>query len=603
MNPRVRALPGLLVTFLLAFPHSPVFAQELPTFEGEEVVVSGRRPEPVASSPAFVTVLRGSELRRLGLRTVGEALRYLAEVSVRENYGGPGGLLLPSIRGTSPLQVLVLLDGVPLNATAQLGVNLATLSLAEVERVEVLRGPYSAIWGSGALGGVVHIVTRSAVGVQLRAGYGGASDSLAALSVGSRAGGSSWAVGLEHLGTAGYQPNGDASRWTGTLHLSLEPSASSRWSFQVHHTAARYGVPGPTNWWCYPCPDRQADRRTAFQLAWSKPEPAGLGQRLRMWWYGDGLDYTAPTYTSTGTGQAYGLDWQRVVRFPAGQLLTVGAEWQRAFYRFTSTFGAFSGDAQFGAAFAQYDLPAGPKTLVGMGLRYDLHSNYGGQLNPRLGFVHFLSDTLRVRGAVGRTFRGPTFSELYFPRCSNPNLLPETAWSADLGLEYVAQPGLVARANAFLVDAQNLIVGGCNPQNVGSARMAGASAELSGTFRGGWQVLANLTWTDTVDRMTGLQLLRVPGWTANLILRREVAEAASLSVVASYVGERDDLDSSTFTRRTLPGYVTVGLRYHVEVSDMVLTVGVDNLLDTRYETLIGYPAPGRTLFVQVSSRR
>lgn len=598
MNPRGRALQGLLLTFLLAVARDPVFAQELPTFEGEEVVVSGRRPEPVATSPAYVTVLRGSELRRLGFRTVGDALRYLGEVYVRENYGGPGGLLQPSIRGTSPLQVLVLLDGVPLNATAQLGVNLATLSLAEVERVEVLRGPYSAIWGSGALGGVVHIITRPAARLQLRAAYGGASDSLGALSAGARAGSSSWAAGIEHQGSAGYQPNGDASRWTGTLHLSLEPSASSRWNFQVHHTSARYGVPGATNYPCYPCPDRQSDRRTVLQLAWSSPEPGGLGQRLRLWWYGDGLDSTTPVSSSTGTGEAYGLDWQRAARLPAGQLLTVGAEWRRAFYRFSSTFGSFSGDSQVGAAFAQYDLPAGPKTLVGVGLRYDLHSRYGGQINPRVGFVHFLTDTLRVRGGVGRTFRGPTFSELYFPGCSNPNLLPETAWSADLGLESADPPGLVWRLNAFSVDAQNLIEGGCPPKNVGSAGILGASAEVSGTFGGLWQVLANVTWTEAVDRTSGRRRLRVPGWTANLILRRELAEAASLSVVASYVGERDDVG---WTR--LPGYVTVGLRYQVEVSGVLLTVGVDNVLDARYETLFGYPAPGRTLFVQVSSRR
>jgi outer membrane cobalamin receptor len=126
----------------------------------------------VVSTPAYVTVLQGEDLRRLGFVTVGEAVRMLAEVYVRENYAGPGGLLQPSIRGTSPLQVLVLLDGVPLNPTAQFGVNLATLSLAEVDRIEVLRGPYSALWGSGALGGVIHVITRRPERPQISGGYG-----------------------------------------------------------------------------------------------------------------------------------------------------------------------------------------------------------------------------------------------------------------------------------------------------------------------------------------------------------------------------------------------------------------------------------------------
>lgn len=607
MRPQRRARVLRVACLLWVLLVAPVSAQpqEIPTFEGEEVVVSGRRPEPRASSPAYVTVLSGEQLRRLGFRTVGDALRYLAETSVRESYGGPGGLQQASVRGSSPQQVLVLLDGVPLNATAQLGVNLATLSLAEVERVEVLRGPYSAIWGSGALGGVVHVVTRPADRLRLRAGYGGAGDSVAAVSVGARSGPASYSLGLEHLGSGGYQPNGDASRWTGTLHLTWDPAPQSRWSFQLHHTDARYGLPGATNSFCYPCPDRQQDRRTVLQLGWSRDAGAGAAERLRLWWYGDALDYTASGYSSSSRGEAYGADWQRVLRLRGDAVLTFGAEWQHASYRFADSFGGFDRSAQVGAAFAQYDVPLTDRTLLGLGLRYDLHSTYGGQLNPRVGFVHFVTESVRVRGAVGRTFRGPTFAELYFPGCSNPGLVPETAWSADLGVEYAPRPGLVWRLNTFYTDAQNLIVGGCNPQNVGSARVLGASAELSGAVGDGWQVLANLTWTDGLDRTTGARLLRVPGWTANVVLRRELGPDSALSLLASYVGERDDLDFSSFpaARVTLPGHVTVGLRYEVAVSDVLLAVGVDNLFDVRYETLRGYPAPGRTLFVQVTSRR
>ncbi|MFN3286710.1 MAG: TonB-dependent receptor plug domain-containing protein, partial [bacterium] len=409
MSPSVRArvLRASLALWILFTIPLGARAQEIPTFEGEEVVVSGRRPEPVRSSPAYVTVLSGEQLRRLGLRTVGEALRYLAEVYVRENYGGPGGLLQPSVRGSTPQQVLVLLDGVPLNATAQLGVNLATLSLAEVERVEVLRGPYSAIWGSGALGGVVHVVTRPTNRLRLRAGYGGAADSVAALSVGAQARGARYAVGVEHLGTGGYQPNGDASRWTGTFHLDVERGRAFRWAFRVHHTDGRYGVPGATNSFCYPCPDRQSDRRTVLQLGWNQVAADGGGQRLRLWWYGESLDYRASGYSSSASGQAYGAEWQQVLRLPGAGLLTVGGEWQQAAYRFSSTFGGFDGTAQVGAAFAQYDVPVSGRTLVGVGLRADVHSTYGAQLNPRVGLVHFLTDALRVRGGVGRTFRGP----------------------------------------------------------------------------------------------------------------------------------------------------------------------------------------------------
>jgi outer membrane cobalamin receptor len=325
---------------------------------------------------------------------------------------------------------------------------------------------------------------------------------------------------------------------------------------------------------------------------------------VRLWWYGETLSYASPGFASDSEGTAYGAEWQRVVRLSGGEILTLGMEWQWARYRFDSTFGRFASDGQTGTAYVQYDFTLGERTLLGVGLRYDMHSAYGSQLNPRFGFVHFLGPDLRIRGGIGRTFRGPTFGELFFPGCSNPNLKPETAWSADLGLEHaVAGSGLVARLNSFYTDAQNLIVGGCDPHNVGSARVAGLSAEVVGRIDERWSIRLNVTRSDGVDRGTGLQLLRVPNWTANLIARYHIEPGIALSLLASYVGERADLDFSTWpaARVMLPSYLTFGVRYEQSWSGWTLRVGVDNLLGAQHETLRGYPGPGRTYFVYVSS--
>ncbi len=136
------------VGLLIALAVSPAGAQ-IPIFEGEEVIVAGKRRQRVTTTAAYVTVIPRQELQRMGFTTLADALQFLAEVYVRTAGAGPGGLQQTSIRGSTPQQVLVLIDGVPLNATAQFGVNLSTISLADVERVEVLRGPYSAIHGSG----------------------------------------------------------------------------------------------------------------------------------------------------------------------------------------------------------------------------------------------------------------------------------------------------------------------------------------------------------------------------------------------------------------------------------------------------------------------
>ncbi|MDR7416745.1 MAG: TonB-dependent receptor [Armatimonadota bacterium] len=562
--------------------------------------MAGRRPQPVVSTPAYVTVLQGEELRRLGFVTVGEALRLLAEMYVRENYGGPGGLLQPSIRGTSPLQVLVLLDGVPLNPTAQFGVNLATLSLGEVERIEVLRGPYSALWGSGALGGVIHVITRRPERAQISGGYGSFRTAQARLSVGGGSEAFRYGLGAELLTTGGFLPNGDAQRLTLTGRLFLSRGSETRLELGLHHTDGRYGLPGPS---FMPTPsDRQSDRRTVLGLTWRRGDPSLPEHLIRLWWYGEGFAYTSPGYGSDAQGNAYGANWQRVLRLSSGALLTVGAEWQGSGYRYQDTFGGYRVEDSTLSGYAQYDLPLGGRTLLGLGARLDLHSTWGAQLNPRLGFVHFLSPRVRIRGGLGRTFRGPTFGERFFPGCSDPLLKPESAWSADLGVEAEVREGFVARLNGFYTDAQDLIAGGCPPQNVGSARITGLSAEAVGRLGDRWSVLGNLTWSDGLDRTTGLALLRLPTWTANLALRYALAENRSVALVARYVGERGDLDYSVSppARVVLPAYLNLDLRYEMRISGWTVQAGLDNLLDTRYETLRGYPAPGRSVYVRFS---
>lgn len=597
----LRALPtGLVAVGLLVSLAVPAAVGQVPTFEGEEVVVPGRRPQQVPTTPAYVTVIPAEELRRMGFLTLGEALRFLAEVSLRTAGVGPGGLVQASIRGSSPQQVLVLIDGIPLNSTAQFGVNLSTIALEDVERVEVLRGPYSAIYGN-ALGGVIQVVTRADARPQASAGGGSYGTTHASVRVGRAWPGGIFTLGAQFLGTAGDRPNSDASRWTGSARLVLNGSGTRSLTLTVNHTAGLSGLPGPT---FFPSlTDRLTDQRTIASLTWAERGAGGQSTEARIWWLGDRLSFTSPGFASDDRGSAFGGAWQRVHRLSDVVVLTWGVEMEQVRFVSASTFSGFQAQATTAAGYLQYDVLLRPRTLLGVGVRYDSHPGYGGQVNPRLGFVHFITEGVRLRGGMGRAFRAPTFFELAFPGCSNPALRPEQAWAADLGLEAAVRPGLVARLNGFYTDARDLIVGGCLPMNVGSARIAGLSAEVVGRLGGPWLVSGNVTWSSGLDRGTGLPLLRLPAWQANVILRYAPRPDANLSLLVNYVSARDDLDTSTFpaTRVTLARYATVGLRYEQKVGNRVIRAGVDNLFDARYETLRGFPGAGRTVFVQWGS--
>jgi outer membrane cobalamin receptor len=521
----------------------------------------------------------------MGLVTLADALQFVSEVGVRSTGSGIGGSQQASIRGSTPQQVLVLIDGVPLNAVADFGVNLSTVALADVERVEVLRGPYSAIYGS-ALGGVIHVITRfdrrtSAVA---RAGSFGTAVSEI------RAAGpppSAMSVGLQHFSTAGDRANSDGVWWIGTLKVRPDSDAGQQLAFSLERTVGQSGSPGPTT---APTPqDRIADRRTIASLSWMHQEPDGASRQGRVWWLGEELGFTTVGFQSTSQAAAVGLSWQLVSPQGSERVWTWGVEWQNP-----SRSGTFQATSNTGAAYVQFDAVHGEKTFAGIGIRYDLDSVYGGQVDPRLGIVHFLSPGLRLRASLGRTFRAPTLGELFYPGCSNSSLRPEQAWSADLGLESTAWQGLALGLNGFYVDATNLIVGGCTPQNVGSARMVGATYEMVGRLTERWALSANLTWTDGLNRVSGQPLLRVAPIQANLVLRFVWDENRTLSLLGNYVSARPDIGGVT-----VAPYTTFGLRYDQPLGDITARVGVDNVLDTSYETLSGYPGPRRTVYVQL----
>jgi outer membrane cobalamin receptor len=544
----------------------------------------------VTTTPAYVTVIPREELERMGFLTLADALQFASEVSVRSTGSGIGGLQQASIRGSTPQQVLVIIDGVPLNSVSDFGVNLSTVALADVERVEVLRGPYSAIYGS-ALGGVIHVITRSdrRTSAAARAGSFGTVVSEIRVAGPPR---SATLVGLLYFSTAGDRANSDGVWWTGTIKVQPDPVNGQQLAFSLERTVGQSGSPGPTT--APTLQDRSADRRTITSLSWTLREPEGSSQKARVWWLGEELDFTTVGFQSASQATAVGVDWQGVSAQGSDRVWTWGVEWQSP-----SRSGSYQATSNTGAAYVQFDVVRGEKTFAGIGLRYDLDSVYGGQVDPRLGFVHFLSPDLRLRASLGRTFRAPTLGELFFPASpgcspsSNPGLRPEQAWSADLGLESTAWQGLALRLNGFYVDATDLIVGGCPPQNVGSARMVGVTYEVVGRLTERWALSANLTWTDGLNRVSGQPLPRVAPIQANLVLRYVWDENRTLSLLANYISARPDGGV------TVAAYTMFGLRYDQPLGDVTARIGVDNLFDTSYETLSGYPGPRRTVYVQL----
>lgn len=573
--------------------------EDVPVFELPDVISPGRRPQPGAATPASVSVITAADLARLGVRTVGDALRFLPEVTVRD-FGGLGAVQEVSIRGTSSPHVLVLIDGVPINSTALGIAQVNTIPVDIVERIEVLRGPFSAIYGSGALGGVINIITRSEPTQRARAGAGGYGTTTGSVRVGWRRDRARYSLDATTDATAGFRSNGDFTGQTYGARLVFAPRDDRTISLGVRHYHADQGVPGST---AFPSPlARQGAVRTTLDATWTV-RGAGAGSALlRGYWMDETIRFADPAFGErdrTGTS-TLGLEGQIVRQRGPAHVATLGFEIQH--HQIDAVFDSFFGttpirrEAWVGAIYALSDRTIGPATLISGGLRYDAHSVYGGQFNPRIGLVHRSDDRTIWRLAVGSTFRGPSFLLLYFPGCSEPSLRPERAWSADAGVERAISDALVARVTVFATRAVDLIRSGCPPVNIDEASVLGGSVEVQGRVGTRLMGQLSLSVTDARDR-AGMPLIRVPGVAAAGTLHVSLTRTSTLSVLVSYVGSRPDIDPASFSgaRVTLPGYVLAGIRYTQVLGPGTLQVGVDNVLNVAYESVAGYPAPGRTV--------
>lgn len=578
----------IAVCWLLLLFALPARAQTPPVFELPEVVIPGRRPQPAAATPASISVLTREDLEALGIATLAEALQLVPEAFIR-TYGGAGALAEPSVRGFGPGQVLVLLNGVPLNNVALGQVDLSTVSLNGVERIEVLRGPFAALAGSGALGGVVNLVTARA-GSGATARYGGAGERR--LSVALDQG--PLTLGVDVGGGDGFRPNSDFA----DLALRAELRVRDDLRVSVHHSRSDTGTPGDV---MAPTPlDRQSSTRTVIQGQWTR----GDSGRGRAYYSAETLSFLTPFGTSTYRAALVGGELQAQWQLRPQRVLVGGVEVQ-AERLDAEVFGSpIREGAVLGAAYLQYDAALSPRSLVSLGLRLDAHSRYGTALNPRAGIVVSLDEATRIRAAVGRTFRGPTFLHLFFPGCSTPGLGPESAWAAEIGVERALAGGMIA-ATVFAAEAVNLISSGCPPLNVDAASFRGVSIE--GRTRVGARSLVRLTLTaqQAIDRTTGATLPRVPSLVANAALIHGLSATSSLAVLVQYVGIRRDFDFSVIpaTMVDVPAYLDLGVRYQRHAADgWTMTIGIDNALDASYEVVKGFPAPGRRLFISTSRR-
>jgi outer membrane cobalamin receptor len=583
-----------------------------PTFQLPEVDVAGKRPQLLSTTPASVSVITSDEIAAMGALTVADVLRVLPEVLVKGT-GNAGALTTVSVRGEASTRVLILLDGVPLNRPDQESVDLSTLPIQNVERIEVLRGPFSAIYGSSALGGVINIVTKTTPQTTLSSRVGSYGETANVLSVGGTIANMTYLLQGILAGDTGFAPDTDYSNSTimAKLHWTTAPDAGL--TLTVNRFWHVVGTPGPLPVETQDLTARTFEGRTLVDLTWRSGQVDGPGTLVRLYSLDDDVSFLSPheggttspfafPFSSDDVAHLWGGQAQVVLAPLPGHLLTLGADYQSQATAHTDNLPTMFGntDTDFGL-YLEDDWQIGPRVLLSAGVRQDTFQLYGTQVDPRAGLVVLLSDRLALRLAAGRSFRAPSFDELAPSLGGNPNLQPETAWSYDASLEYALGPAVTLTLTGYYTDATNLITSSPPnffPMNVGHALVSGGSIEIAGRLNNQWFIRANYTNQYARDANTGLDVVYAPRQLANLEITYSATPATHINVIVSYVGDRFNDPANT---QPVPGYWLTSLAVTQALGGgFSVQAGVANLFDVQYQETLGFPEPGRTYFISAT---
>jgi len=580
----------LVVSFLLPWSAAAESADDT------IVVTASRFAQSLDRALARTSVVTRADIELSQAPDLLELLRRQAGVDVVRT-GGPGGQTSLFLRGSNSNHVLVLVDGVRVAAAGTGAFAWELIDPAIVERIEIVRGPRAARWGSDAIGGVIQIFTRQADATSVRAGYGRYRDRSLSASFGGSAAGLSVAGrrvgGFSAQNERGFAFDPDDD---GLELLSAAAGGSSRlgrgalsWSARLSDGEIEFdqGVSEVSNY----------AARLEYQLdaigAWRWSGTTGL--------YRDRLESETPfgrAENNTRRLQA-GLIGERALGRQSAWLVGVDAWQESAVDRGSwsdsrTNLGAWTGiDARRGAL--DYEVS----------LRADRDELFGSALTGNLAAGWRPGEDWRVFASAGRAFRAPNFNQLFSPGffgafAGNPELDPETSVSLEAGADWQLADQAGLGLSLFQTRIDDLIdFAGEDFQAVNIRRARIQGAEL--TFRldtGRWRSRAQWTWQEAEDRDSGLALLRRPEEKASASLDRRFDGGHWLGAELVYVGDRVDVG-----RVDLPSYVLVNLRGGWRLSETLRLEGrLENAGDRVYEPAFGFNAARRALYVALSYR-
>lgn len=578
--------------------------------------------EPVDRIASSVTVITSKEIEAHQRRTLPDVLKSVPGLNVVQT-NGPGGQTSVFMRGANSNHTKVLIDGIDVsdpsnpNRSFDFGQMLAT----DIERVEVLRGPQSGLYGADALGGVILIYTKTGKGppkvnTMIEGGSFGTFNQATSVSGGTDK--YNYAVNISHfrandvpvtpyyyLLPGEQRLDNNYDNWTYSAKLGVNLSKDVTVNFVTRYTDASLAFIGD-DYSTYPSHAQSSRSHQDVDDFFSRGEVVWrtLGGNLTNYF---GINYANLQTTNIDPASATGFnegdrvkyDWRSVLRVAPGYTIVTGADHQNEQLNTPDLFA----EEWNNGVFAELQSEIFRDFFLVANVRYDDNENFGGHTTWRVAPAYLIQATgTKLKASVGTAFKAPTLSQRFqdFPPYffGNPDLKPEESLGMDAGFEQQIFGGHAQfGATYFYNDITNLIDSNATFTsyiNVGKARTSGVEAFVSADITDNLRVRADYTYTEATDEDTHTQLLRRPRNKGSISAGWTPYDPLLLTASVVLIGKSADVDRATsISPVELPGFGIVNVAADYKLNDRMSVFGrVDNLFDRHYENPDGFLATG-----------
>ncbi len=578
---------------------------------GEETVITPTRTKQALKNVgSSVSVITQKDIENSKAPLLLDVLRQAPGLEVARTQG-IGGTTSLFIRGASSAQTLVFVDGVQMNSPTTGAFDFANLTTDNIERVEILRGPQSTLYGSEAIGGVISIITKRGAGdttVTLGTEYGTHDTLRENIGVSGGKEKFDYSVGASYLKTHGISSAGSGSEadgyenFTGSSRLGWNFLDNGRVDTTIRSThsdfeydAFKYGI-GPVD-----DPDRRQTtdenlfstkvNKTFFDM-WTPSFLVSINDTEQK-----GFDPTEEWGEFRISTRVLKLEHQSDFTLFDIDTVTLGYEYEVAE---GENVGQFDKTFWNNSLFFQNQIALFESLHWTAGLRYDDYSTFGNNLTYRTTISYNIEEIdTRLHGSWGKGFRAPSLNELFFPFYGNPNLRPEESKGWDFGVEKeILKNKLILDVTYFENDFTNLISaaiqrdGSFLAENVARAETEGIETALTYKPLTRLSLVGTYTYTETLDRDRDQQLPRRPENRATLGINTQPLDKLNVNMTGIMARDRVDSNGEEMDNYWTANMVT---RYDITKS-MTTYVRFENLFDYGYEEVTGFGSLGFTVY-------